>query len=192
MGAAMLQTNASRFDRPADIGGRVRAEGHRAWPPEALHSVVLDALGPDARATLAGEEWGTWRTPSAARWPPRPRPPSTGWRSRANRRSHAGRRIWSAAWATIGCARSWAVTDAERLDDSRAASTGAPGVLAEAPTGLGAAVRWEMVDGAVRLDEAARACRRRALLLWPRLGHGACGRRRMTRPFPGLPGRRGG
>ncbi len=54
----MLQTTASRFNRPGDIGGRVREEGHRAWLDEALHSVVLDALGPDARVALAREEWG--------------------------------------------------------------------------------------------------------------------------------------
>lgn len=54
----MLQTTASRFDHPGDIGWRVREEGHRAWLDEALHSVVLDALGPDARVALAGEEWG--------------------------------------------------------------------------------------------------------------------------------------
>jgi len=31
------------------------------------------------------------------------------------------------------------------------------------------AVRWRIDDGSVTLREAARACRRQALLLWPRL-----------------------
>lgn len=54
----MFQMTASRFIRPGDIGGRVREEGHRVRLDEALHSIVLDALGPDARVAVATEDWG--------------------------------------------------------------------------------------------------------------------------------------
>lgn len=58
------------------------------------------------------------------------------------------------------------MTELERSDNPGEVRVGG---LAEAALGPGASVRWQMGDGALRPDEAGRACRRRALLLWPRL-----------------------
>jgi hypothetical protein len=40
-----------------DLGTRVRAEGRHAGLDEILLAVVVNALGPDARVTIAREEW---------------------------------------------------------------------------------------------------------------------------------------
>ncbi len=40
-----------------DIRTRVWQEGRRAQLEEVLHAVVIDALGPGAVVTMAGEEW---------------------------------------------------------------------------------------------------------------------------------------
>ncbi len=58
------------------------------------------------------------------------------------------------------------MTDLERSEKPGEAHVGG---LAGVTVGLGASVRWEVGEGAVRPDDAARACRHRALLLWPRL-----------------------
>jgi len=44
-----------------------------------------------------------------------------------------------------------------------------PGGAARAAIGPEMPVRWRIDDGSVPRREAARACRRQALLLWPRL-----------------------
>lgn len=58
------------------------------------------------------------------------------------------------------------MTDPERSEQPGEEPVGG---LAEAALGPGASVHWETGDGALRSDDVARDCRRRALLLWPRL-----------------------
>ncbi len=50
-----------------EIGARVWQAGRDARLDEVLHAVVLDALGPDARITIAREDWA--RVEDAIRGP---------------------------------------------------------------------------------------------------------------------------
>jgi hypothetical protein len=58
------------------------------------------------------------------------------------------------------------MTEHTRADERPGTCIGAPGLMA---VQLETPIRWSTGDGSVPRREAARACRRQALLLWPRL-----------------------